>query len=140
MQALAFNSRVVHCPTVPTKIKRRLKEAVRPIITRGVAAEESRRVRRSCSAWRTPAWTARKGSHLVRCCSTHPLFILLLVLAGFVEWVLAHDGSHADWTNVVFPTSEMFCVPFAELLGFPHGRIPDAESISRCCGREDCAA
>lgn len=69
-----------------------------------------------------------------------PIIILLLVLGGFVEWVLAHDGSHADWIYVVLSASEMFCMPFAEPLGFPHGHVPDAESILRCCGREDRAA
>jgi hypothetical protein len=43
MQVVAFNSRVLLRPTVRTKIKRRLKEAVRLIITRGAAVEESRR-------------------------------------------------------------------------------------------------
>jgi len=42
MQIVAFNSRVVIRPTMRTKIKRRLKEAVRLIVTRGAAVEESR--------------------------------------------------------------------------------------------------
>lgn len=42
MQVIAFNSRVVIRPTMRTKIKRRLKEAVRLIVTRGAAVEESR--------------------------------------------------------------------------------------------------
>jgi hypothetical protein len=42
MQVVAFNSRVVLRPTVRTKIKRRIKEAVRLIVTRGAAVEESR--------------------------------------------------------------------------------------------------
>ena len=47
MQVLAFSSRVVRCPTVRTEIKREIKvsayckQAVRLIITRRVAAEES---------------------------------------------------------------------------------------------------
>jgi hypothetical protein len=43
MQVVAFNSRVLLRPTVRTKIKRRLKEAVRLIVTRGAAVEESRK-------------------------------------------------------------------------------------------------
>ena len=43
MQFIAFNSRVLLRPTVRTKIKRRLKEAVRLIVTRGAAVEESRK-------------------------------------------------------------------------------------------------
>lgn len=43
MQVLAFNSRLVDFPTIRTKIKRRFKEAVRLIITRGLTAGESRR-------------------------------------------------------------------------------------------------
>ncbi len=42
MQFIAFHSRVVLRPTVRTKIKRRLREAVRLIVTRGAAVEESR--------------------------------------------------------------------------------------------------
>ena len=41
MQVVAFNSRVVLRPTVRTKIKRRLREAVKLIVTRGAAVEES---------------------------------------------------------------------------------------------------
>jgi hypothetical protein len=43
MQVVAFHSRIVLRPFVRTKIKRRLKEAVRLIITRGAAVEESRK-------------------------------------------------------------------------------------------------
>jgi len=43
MQVLAINSRVVLRPTVRMKIKRRLKEAVKLIVTRGAAVEESRK-------------------------------------------------------------------------------------------------
>ncbi|KAI0293639.1 hypothetical protein B0F90DRAFT_1821991 [Multifurca ochricompacta] len=42
LQVIAFNSRVMLKPIVRTKIKRRLKEAVRLIVTRGAAVEESR--------------------------------------------------------------------------------------------------
>ena len=42
MQIVSFNSRVVLRPTIRVKIKRRLKEAVKLIVTRGAAAEESR--------------------------------------------------------------------------------------------------
>ena len=43
MQVVALNSRIVLKPVVRTKIKRRLKEAIRLIVTRGAAIEESRR-------------------------------------------------------------------------------------------------
>jgi hypothetical protein len=43
MQVLAINSRVVLRPTVRMKIKRRLREAVKLIVTRGAAVEESRK-------------------------------------------------------------------------------------------------
>ncbi len=42
MQVIAFNSRVMIRSTMRQKIKRRLKEAVRLIVTRGAAVEESR--------------------------------------------------------------------------------------------------
>ncbi|KAH9038680.1 hypothetical protein EDB83DRAFT_2412569 [Lactarius deliciosus] len=41
MQVIAFDSRVVLRPTLRTKLKRRIKEAVRLIVTRGAAVEES---------------------------------------------------------------------------------------------------
>lgn len=43
MQVLALNSRVVLGSTVRMKIKRRLKEAVRLIVTQGAAVEASRK-------------------------------------------------------------------------------------------------
>ena len=43
MQVLSTNSRVVVRSTVRVKIKRRLKEAVKLIVTRGAAVEESRK-------------------------------------------------------------------------------------------------
>jgi hypothetical protein len=46
-----------------------------------------------------------------------------------------------------FPTTEMFRMPFVELLasmrqvlGFFHLRVPDVESTLRCCARADRAA
>lgn len=42
MQVIAFNARVALRPTMRTKIKRRMREAVRLIVTRGAAVEESR--------------------------------------------------------------------------------------------------
>jgi hypothetical protein len=117
MQVLAFNWRVIHCPAVRTKIKRRLKEAVRLLITRSVAAEESRRGPKLVvfcvedtgvdnSKWITP------GELLFHAPTFYPSFSFL---GGFVEWVLA---SHADWAYVVFPTSEMFCMSLRNYLGF----------------------
>ena len=44
MQVIAFNSRVAVRPTMRTKLKRRLKEAVRLIVTRGATVEESQGV------------------------------------------------------------------------------------------------
>jgi len=41
MQVVSFNARVVLRPAVRAKIKRRLKEAIRLIVTRGAAVEES---------------------------------------------------------------------------------------------------
>ena len=131
MQVQVFNSCVAHYPFILTGIKCRLREAaIWLIVTCSMATKESLRVRNSCFAWRTPAWTTRNGSHLVCCCPTRPLFILLLAFWDFVEWVLPHDEFHADRTYFAFPTSEMFCLPFAELLDLtrqeleiPHGRI-----------------
>jgi len=41
MQFVAFNTRLVLRPTLRVKIKRRLKEAIRLIVTRGAAVEKS---------------------------------------------------------------------------------------------------
>ena len=43
MQVLAFKLRVEICSTVRIKSKRRLKETVRPLATRGTGVEESRK-------------------------------------------------------------------------------------------------
>jgi hypothetical protein len=43
MQVLAFNSRGMLRPTVRLKIKRRLREVVDLIVTRGAAVDESRK-------------------------------------------------------------------------------------------------
>ena len=44
MQVIAFSSRIAVRPTIRTKLKRRLKEAVRLIVTRGAVVEESQGV------------------------------------------------------------------------------------------------
>lgn len=43
MQVLMINSRIMLRPTARVKIKRQLKEAVKLIVTRGAAVEESRK-------------------------------------------------------------------------------------------------
>ena len=72
------------------------------------------RVRNSCFAQRMSAQTS--GLHLV-CVVSGAFFVL--------------QGMY-----VVFPITEMFCMPSVELLGliyqpfgFPHGRIPEVERI-----------
>lgn len=58
--------------------------------------------------------------------------------------VFSYDGFHADWTYVARPTTEMFRVPFVELvgmirqaLGHLQRRILKAEGILRDIGRRD---
>lgn len=43
MQVLASNSRIIVRPTLRVKIKRRLREAIKLIVTRGAAVEKSRK-------------------------------------------------------------------------------------------------
>ena len=57
---------------------------------------------------------------------------------------VTHDVLHADWTYVASPTTEMFRMPFAELLdlmrralGSLHQRIPEVEKTLRSSGRQD---
>jgi len=65
MQVLMLNSRVVLRSTVRMKIKRRLKEAVKLIVTRGAAVEESRKGLKvvfrtedvGADKWIAPDWT-----------------------------------------------------------------------------------
>jgi hypothetical protein len=56
----------------------------------------------------------------------------------------AHAATHADWTYMALPTTEMFRMPFAEqldlmrkALGAIHRRIPQVESILRRSGHMD---
>lgn len=61
-----------------------------------------------------------------------------------MEVFFAHDEFHADWTYAALPTTEMLCMPFAEVLGMMrqalghlHQRIPEVESILRDSGHQD---
>ena len=120
MQVILFNSRVVLRPTVRTKIKRRLKEAVRLIVTRGAAVEESRRGPKivfhaediGADKWIVP------GMYVCTRVTLH-------FTGGF-----AYE-SRADWTYMALPTTEMLRMPFTEqidtirkALRFFHRRIP----------------
>ena len=142
MQVLAFKSRVVLRPSVRVKIKRRIKEAVKLIVTRGAAVEESRKGPKvvfraediGADKWIVPGVLLLLLFHAS---NVFPYDSLLTVApgAGFF---------HADWTYVVLPTSEMFRMSFAELLRsmrqallFLRRCIPEAERILRCSGRDN---
>jgi hypothetical protein len=58
--------------------------------------------------------------------------------------VFSYDGFHADWTYIALPSTEMFRVPFVELvgmvrqaLGHLQRRIPEVEGILRDSGLRD---
>lgn len=140
MQVIAMNSRIMLRPTVRVKIKRRLREVVKLIVTRGAAVEESHKGPKvvfraediGAEKWITPGvlllfHAAPNGlQSFFRCC---------LLMMGL---------SHADWTYVALPTSELFRVSFAELvksmrqaLVFLQRCIPEAERILRSSMREN---
>ena len=134
MQVLALNSRIMLRPTVRVKIKRRLKEAVRLIVTRGAAVEESRKgpkVVFRAEDVGADKWIAPGVLLLLLFHARAQRFVVLSVL-------LLTMGFHADWTYVASPTSEMFRVSFSELVNsmrqalvFLHRCIPEAERILR---------
>ena len=139
MQMLAINSRVVLRPTVRLKIKRRLREAVKLIVTRGAEVEESRKGLKV--VFRTKNVGADKW--------IAPGVLLLLFHAApnglsFFRCYYSRWTLHADWTYVASPTSEMFRMSFAELLNttrralvFLRRCIPEAEKVLKCNAREN---
>jgi hypothetical protein len=141
LQVLLVNSRVMLRATLRSKIKRRLREAVRLIVTRGAAVEESRKGPKvvfreedvGSAKWIAPGMCCRtrRRNDLRACCSlTMRLFFSFLFF-------------HADWTYVALPTTEVFRMSFAELINtmrqalqFLHRCIPEAERILRHSGRQ----
>ncbi|KAH9052371.1 hypothetical protein EDB87DRAFT_1692265 [Lactarius vividus] len=106
MQFIAFNSRAALAPTLRTKLKRRIKEAVRLIVTRGAAVEESSSATQrivfrpedvGAEKWIVPDWTyiALPTTEMFRMSFTEQLGLM------------------------------------REALGSIHRRIPDAEKILR---------
>ena len=98
MQFLTYNSRVVIRPTVRIKIKRRLREAVNLIVTRGAAVEESRKGPKL--VFRTEDDGAEKWiAPGVLLSHAPPIFCCSSVLMGRCRvCFVAHDVLHADWT------------------------------------------
>lgn len=133
MQVLAINSRLVLGSTVRMKIKRRLKEAVRLIVTRGAAVETSRKgpeVVFRAEDVGADKWIA-PGALLL-------LFHATPNVLSFFRCCYSPMGFHADWTYVALPTSELFRMSFAELVNsmrqalvFLHRCIPEAERVLR---------
>ncbi|KAI9450084.1 hypothetical protein BJY52DRAFT_1126179, partial [Lactarius psammicola] len=112
MQVVAFNSRVIVRPTLRTKIKRRIREAVRLIVTRGAAVEESRGatpriVFRSedvgAEKWIVPDWTyiALPTTEMFRMPFTEQLSLMRKALESIhrriqdVEKILRSGGRQA---------------------------------------------
>jgi hypothetical protein len=135
MQVVAFHSRVVAGPTLRTKIRRRLKEAVRLIITRGAAVEASRRGPKV--VFRAEDVGADKWIVPGACCPCTCRSSVFAVLGqrGVRD---GSRGSNPDWTYVAVPTTEMLRMPFAEQvdlvrkgLGFLHQRIPEVKVTLR---------
>jgi hypothetical protein len=129
MQVIAFNSRVVIRSVIRTKIKRRLKEAVRLIVTRGAAVEESRGA--------TPRLVFRPEDVGAEKWIAPGASSMRFSLGGGLAKLLA------DWTYIAIPTTEMFRMPFVEQLGLMrkalesiHRRIPDVEKTLRSDGRQ----
>ncbi|KAI0301430.1 chondroitin AC/alginate lyase [Russula brevipes] len=111
MQVVAFHSRVVAQPTVRSKIRRRLKEAVRLIVTRGAAVEASRR---------GPKVVFRAGD------------------VGADKWIVPDWTYVAVPTTEMLrmPFAEQVDL-MRKGLGFLHGRIPEVEAIFRRSHRQN---
>jgi len=132
MQVVAFNSRIALRPTLRTKIKRRIKDAVRLIVTRGAAVEESRGA--TSGVVFCPEDVGAEKWIVPGACS----------MDAFARGGLGSlNYQQADWTYIALPTTEMFRMPFAEQLGLMrtalesiHQRIPDVEKILRNGGRQ----
>ncbi|KAF8266580.1 hypothetical protein EI94DRAFT_1584930 [Lactarius quietus] len=110
MQVVAFNSRVVIRPTVRTKIKRRIKEVVRLIVTRGAAVEES--------------------------LGAPPKVVLRPEDAGAEKWVVPDWTYIALPTTEMFrmPFVEQLGL-MRKALGFIRRRVQDVEKILRSDGQ-----
>ena len=133
MQVIVFNSRVVLRPTIRTKIKRRLKEGVRLIVTRGAAAEESRRWPKivfhaeAVGADKDCAWCVRVPPH--------PLFHRRICLRVSCRLDL-HRIPHNRYAPYAF-TEQIDLMRKAPLSLY--WRIPEVERILRHHGRRDAA-
>ena len=128
MQVVAFHSRVVLRSIVRYKIKRRLREAVKLIVTRGAAVEESRKGLKivfraedvGADRWIVPG-----------ACVSLPRAGRLLI-------------HMSDWTYMALPTTKLFRMPFVEQLDLMRKaletlrrRIPEVEKILRSSGHRD---
>jgi hypothetical protein len=144
MQFLAYGSRLILRPTVRVKIKRRLREAVSLIVTRGAAVDKSRKGSKivfraedvGAEKWIVPGVLLFRSSKILS---------RFFSLGGAVRGVLfTHDNFHIDWTYVALPTTEMIRMPFTELLDLMrqalvslHQRIPEIEKALRRSRRQD---
>jgi hypothetical protein len=109
MEVLVFNMRVELCFTVHIKSKRRLKEAVRLLVTGGAGVYEP-----------------RKGPRLVFCAEdvgadkwiAPGMYAMLSpVRSSFLRvrvGVCFAHGGFTDWMYIALLTTEMFCMPFAD--------------------------
>jgi hypothetical protein len=125
---------------VRVKIKRRLREAVKLIVTRGAAVEESHKG--SKLVFREEDIGADKW--IIPGVLLSAFFRFYSVLGAVWKCVFAHDEFYADWTYAAMPTTDMLRMPFAELLGMMrqalghlHQRIPEVESILRDTRSQD---
>lgn len=120
-----FDWSVTLRPALRTKIKRRIKEAVRLIVTRRAVVEESScgAHQESCSVPRTPAQKSRFCLVRLRCDVTGKASL---------------SYQSAEWAYIAVPHNEMFRMPFPERLGLMHKvlgsihrRIPTVEETLR---------
>jgi hypothetical protein len=144
MQVVAIRSRIILHQALRGTIKRRLREAVKLIVTRGAAVEESPKGPKvvfragdvGAEKWIAPGMLLSLS--LWHAASKRFAIVQSLLFTRDVAF------SHADWTYIAMPTSELFRMPFAELLSlmrqaleYLHQSIPEAEKILRCGGREN---
>ena len=135
IQFFAFKTRIVIHNHLRVKIKRRLKEAISLIVTRGAAVERSsggpKLVFRAEDVG-ADKWIAPGACVLFH--SAHHFFSRPYANVELSYFFLLLMCCATDWTYMVLPSTTMFRMPFTEqldlirnALGDIHRRIPQVE-------------
>jgi hypothetical protein len=107
MQVVSFNARVLLRPAVRATIQRRLKEAIRLIVTRGAVVEDLRDWPQL--VFHVEVTSVRTSGQVdsARCVMSHSPWSRLY----------SYFCTHTDCTYMALPTTAMFRMPFSGQLG-----------------------